>query len=358
MRTLARLFVTRRKLLEWETAASTEQRLGTGLVHFVSSMWPAPALAIAIGALVVVLRPGASGGGPVPGRLVPLARRGLPGQSARRSTAVSDLTDEDRRALRRIARKTWLFFETFVGDADHWLPPDNFQEVPDGRIAHRTSPTNRACCCSRPWPPTTWATSAWAAWSTGSSRRSTRLTGWRSTGATSTTGTRRGPSSRFRRIHLDGRQRQLAGLPGRAQARAPGESRRAVLGPAVIQGWPTRSRWSATRRSDDWRAGSALLEQPPGNLAEWASGWRRSKAEAVDLGRPHPGSRCRRRRAVATRRAWAERLVGQIRAWRAELAAMAPWLGRSCEPAIAWMTRPGRPSKPARVLGRDPRLSC
>ena len=45
-------------------------------------------------------------------------------------------------ALRRIARKTWHFFTTFVGDADHWLPPDNFQEIPDGRVAHRTSPTN------------------------------------------------------------------------------------------------------------------------------------------------------------------------------------------------------------------------
>ena len=27
-------------------------------------------------------------------------------------------------------------------DDDHWLPPDNFQEIPDGRVAHRTSPTN------------------------------------------------------------------------------------------------------------------------------------------------------------------------------------------------------------------------
>ena len=33
-RTLVRLLVTRRKLLEWETAASTEQRLGTGLRRF------------------------------------------------------------------------------------------------------------------------------------------------------------------------------------------------------------------------------------------------------------------------------------------------------------------------------------
>ena len=38
--------------------------------------------------------------------------------------------------------KPGAFFETFVCPADHWLPPDNFQEHPVGVIAHRTSPTN------------------------------------------------------------------------------------------------------------------------------------------------------------------------------------------------------------------------
>src|SRR5260221_14041760 len=29
-----------------------------------------------------------------------------------------------------------------MGPEDHALPPDNFQETPDPRVAHRTSPTN------------------------------------------------------------------------------------------------------------------------------------------------------------------------------------------------------------------------
>ena len=45
VRTLARLLVTRRRLLEWETAASTEQRLGTGLRDFLAGMWGTLALA-------------------------------------------------------------------------------------------------------------------------------------------------------------------------------------------------------------------------------------------------------------------------------------------------------------------------
>jgi cyclic beta-1,2-glucan synthetase len=52
------------------------------------------------------------------------------------------LTSEDRRFGRLIARRTWRFFETFVGLEDNWLPPDNYQEDPAPVVAHRTSPTN------------------------------------------------------------------------------------------------------------------------------------------------------------------------------------------------------------------------
>src|SRR5439155_7299899 len=56
--------------------------------------------------------------------------------------AEPPLTPAERAELRRTARKTWRFFETFVTAADHWLPPDNYQEDPKGVVAHRTSPTN------------------------------------------------------------------------------------------------------------------------------------------------------------------------------------------------------------------------
>ena len=52
------------------------------------------------------------------------------------------MTGDDAQALRRTARRTWRFFETFVTAADNMLPPDNFQEDPAPAVAHRTSPTN------------------------------------------------------------------------------------------------------------------------------------------------------------------------------------------------------------------------
>src|SRR5512145_1149932 len=48
----------------------------------------------------------------------------------------------DQAQLRRIARRTWHYFERFVTEQDHWLPPDNAQEDPELRVARRTSPTN------------------------------------------------------------------------------------------------------------------------------------------------------------------------------------------------------------------------
>lgn len=52
------------------------------------------------------------------------------------------LSSSQRRMLRRLARRTWLYFEQFAGPDDNWLPPDHFQESPRGIVAHRTSPTN------------------------------------------------------------------------------------------------------------------------------------------------------------------------------------------------------------------------
>jgi cellobiose phosphorylase len=58
------------------------------------------------------------------------------------SARTQPLSDTDRAYLRGVARRTWAFFDEWVGAADHHLPPDNVQEQPTPRTAHRTSPTN------------------------------------------------------------------------------------------------------------------------------------------------------------------------------------------------------------------------
>jgi cyclic beta-1,2-glucan synthetase len=140
--TLYRLWVSRRRLLEWETAAAAEQRLGRQFAQFMTGMWPSSALAVLLGGLLAVLFPGALlAASPLLALwfFAPLIAYWV---SRPRGPAVPPLSADEARALRRVARKTWSFFEAFAGGGDNWLPPDNYQEVPKGLIAHRTSPTN------------------------------------------------------------------------------------------------------------------------------------------------------------------------------------------------------------------------
>ncbi len=85
-------------------------------------------------------------------RRSPLPHRSCCSGSRRRSIAwqisrplsrrAARLTGRQLRFLSGVARRTWGFFDTYVGPDDHWLPPDNYQEAPAAGVAHRTSPTN------------------------------------------------------------------------------------------------------------------------------------------------------------------------------------------------------------------------
>jgi cyclic beta-1,2-glucan synthetase len=144
--TLVRLTATRRRLLEWETAAASAARGGVtkraSARLFLIEMIASPLVALAALLLLVTARPGALfAAGPIlalwmaaPWIAYVLSRPVVPRRI--------ELTDEDRDFLRLVARHTWRYFEKFMGPDDHGLPPDNFQETPEATIAHRTSPTN------------------------------------------------------------------------------------------------------------------------------------------------------------------------------------------------------------------------
>jgi cyclic beta-1,2-glucan synthetase len=148
VRTLARLYGTRRGLLQWVTAAQSQTGQRLDLAVFYRRMAGGVLLAASAAALVAVsvFRSGswAVGLWPAPllvlWALAPAVARwiSLPPTAAE----TAPLRPEEARELRLLARRTWRFFETFVGPEDHALPPDNFQEDPQPVVAHRTSPTN------------------------------------------------------------------------------------------------------------------------------------------------------------------------------------------------------------------------
>jgi cyclic beta-1,2-glucan synthetase len=174
VRTLGRVYVTRRRLLQWVTAAQAKASLSLEPRVFFRRMAGGLALA-GIAAAAIVLRTAAASLGSGAALGTAAASAGAAGAAAAPAPAAwllwawagpplalwalapvlarwlslppapvepVALPAAERLRLRLISRRSWRFFETFVGPEDHALPPDNFQETPRPMVAHRTSPTN------------------------------------------------------------------------------------------------------------------------------------------------------------------------------------------------------------------------
>ena len=142
-RTLYRLYVSHRLMLEWTTAAQAKRSARPDVRGFYGMMAGAWALAVAAAIVVALTGPGgASIAFPfvILWMLSPDIARWAslpPASEGTRALSVADTKE-----LRLTARRTWRFFEKFVTAEDNMIPPDNFQEDPKPVLAHRTSPTN------------------------------------------------------------------------------------------------------------------------------------------------------------------------------------------------------------------------
>jgi cellobiose phosphorylase len=142
LHTTWRMLISHKRLLEWNPSNFTDRSNRLNLTGTYRTMWFSPFLAVGTIICMVFFKiPIATIVFPVLFLWIispavtwwislPLLRRKV------------KLTIAQKLFLRDIARKTWSFFVTFVGQADNWLPPDNFQENPVAVVAHRTSPTN------------------------------------------------------------------------------------------------------------------------------------------------------------------------------------------------------------------------
>ncbi|MGX8692739.1 MAG: GH36-type glycosyl hydrolase domain-containing protein [Clostridia bacterium] len=131
---LWRMLVSRKKLLEWETAAQSEQGKGGPAATLRAMAVPA-----ALGLFCLLLSPsviGRSAG--LLWLLSPAALAAL----ALPAFRVESLGRADRDWLKERAADTWRYFAEFCTEEDHFLPPDNVQHQPPKGPAHRSSPTN------------------------------------------------------------------------------------------------------------------------------------------------------------------------------------------------------------------------
>lgn len=156
VRTLHRLYRTRRQLLEWRSAALVERSVNHPVQESWRSMRGTVACVLGGAALLSAVTIRQQLALQLP--LEELAWRGValwsltllwtisPGIAARISTTVQaprvSLSVSVQAAFTRYARAHWEYFDHFVTPATHALAPDNVQFDPEQVVAMRTSPTN------------------------------------------------------------------------------------------------------------------------------------------------------------------------------------------------------------------------
>lgn len=141
IRTLFRLIISKSNLLEWVTFSQVENQ-SDKRVSYWKIVDAAPLLSMSLFVVLLFVRPDSIGVASIfllPWLANPLIEYWLSRESSRSKVI---LEKDDIQDYRRYARRTWHFFEMFVGTETNWLAPDNFQEDPKPVIAYRTSPTN------------------------------------------------------------------------------------------------------------------------------------------------------------------------------------------------------------------------
>jgi cyclic beta-1,2-glucan synthetase len=141
-RTNWRMIISHRHLLQWNPSQNLVSRSNKNLFQTYAFMWFPVALALGVyfwmhyehASGIIISLPFL-----VAWMLIPAITWRI---SLSDKSKTVDLSEKQKLFLNKLARKTWSFFETFVVAGDNWLPPDNYQESPVERIAHRTSPTN------------------------------------------------------------------------------------------------------------------------------------------------------------------------------------------------------------------------
>ena len=141
LRSVIRITMTGRRLLEWESAAQAEMGRSRMFRSIESYLWLATPLAAFLAWIVARVNPKA-----LPFALPYLVVWGISPLVAvwlnsSLPTRKERVKPDDRAFLRGVALRTWQYFSSFANERENWLVPDNVHQD-DRAIAHRTSPTN------------------------------------------------------------------------------------------------------------------------------------------------------------------------------------------------------------------------
>ena len=143
VKTIYRLTISKENLLEWLTAEEAEKQAKTDLKSYYTLMLPNVVLGILgiafftcyyfkpISILVLILS--------ISWLIAPAILCKI---SKDNKLVKEKLSHLDEQYLLEIGQKTWKYFEDYLTQEYHFLPPDNYQEDRRNKIVPRTSSTN------------------------------------------------------------------------------------------------------------------------------------------------------------------------------------------------------------------------
>ena len=138
-KTIYRMCVSKKHLLEWTTAEEAEKNSKTDVISYYKNMWPNLVLGILmlissytsqlnlVLAILWIVTPGV---------MTWISKK------EKNIDAIEYLSSEDKDYLLEIGQRTWNYFKENLTEESNFLPPDNYQEDRLEQVIFRTSPTN------------------------------------------------------------------------------------------------------------------------------------------------------------------------------------------------------------------------
>lgn len=145
MKSIYRMTISKRNLLEWTTSEEAEISAKKDLISYYKSMYINVILGVSglilvffnkqelTSIFVFIIS--------ILWIIAPIVMYCISKEIKERNM-FDDLNEKDKRYILEIGKRTWNFFKENINEKSNFLPPDNYQENRKEKLALRTSPTN------------------------------------------------------------------------------------------------------------------------------------------------------------------------------------------------------------------------
>lgn len=144
LRTLYRLLISKKNLLQWKTAESVDASISNTKRGYFLNLWSSMVPAILLLFLLMVTDISYIG---IFAFSAVILVWGVAYYFAYSISLPKNKEKEkewmaEKEFLLEVSRRTWMFFKEFSTEENHWLCPDNYQRSQVEKVSDKTSPTN------------------------------------------------------------------------------------------------------------------------------------------------------------------------------------------------------------------------